>query len=355
MILSLTSFNPKNAPEALLSAIYFAGFVAQPNPSNEILTYMKTYALTSIKKILLSVKLSSAQALGIYSYAYLLIENSSMSRVCLSHFGRMCHALGISANRSNLPILDQFNRKFTCNILKIYYNWTKLGPSSYDLVSEEVEADLDIYEPKYQIPSPDLNLFDNFSDCIVYSIFCSQFTRIFNHNVYIASKFINYNCNKIEGDLETLHIKSVELYDKAKSALESMINLIPKCKMQILAYMEYIKAVFITCTLSIQGKIAQITNNASSNAIQKIIDSCIELWEVFSKHSHLINIWSFGPYTIAFHLIQVFSHSNKTQRKTVLFILKSIIQLYHKEGIKLNSMIFIILQTQFNMINSKNL
>ncbi|KXN66292.1 hypothetical protein CONCODRAFT_11900 [Conidiobolus coronatus NRRL 28638] len=246
MILCLSSFNPKTASKALLSAIYFAGFVAQPNPSDELLAYMETYALTSIKKTLLSVKLSSAQALGIYSYAFLLIENSSMSRVCLSHFGRMCYALGININRSNLPILDQFNRKFTYNIMKIYYNWTKLEPSSHDLVSEEVEIDLSIYKPKYQIPSPDLNLFDNVSDSIVYSIFCSQFTKNFNHSVYIASKFIKYDSNKIEDELEELQIKTVEIHDKAKSALESMIDLLPECKMQILMYLEYIKAVFIT-------------------------------------------------------------------------------------------------------------
>ncbi|KXN64911.1 hypothetical protein CONCODRAFT_13701 [Conidiobolus coronatus NRRL 28638] len=70
MLFSLANFDIKTASEALLSAIHFAGFIVQPNPLDEIIHYMKTYAMCNIKKILFTMRLSSVQALGIYSYAF---------------------------------------------------------------------------------------------------------------------------------------------------------------------------------------------------------------------------------------------------------------------------------------------
>ncbi|KXN66291.1 hypothetical protein CONCODRAFT_11899 [Conidiobolus coronatus NRRL 28638] len=103
----------------------------------------------------------------------------------------MCYALGIGINRKNLSLLDQHNWKLTFNYLRLYYNWIKLGPSSYDEVSEEDEVNLDIYEPKYQLPNSNLNLRYNDYEDTIYSVFCSQYAKILILSKIINSKFCN--------------------------------------------------------------------------------------------------------------------------------------------------------------------
>jgi hypothetical protein len=351
-LFSLTNFDPKTASESLISAIYFAGFIYQPNFPEEIRSYMHSYAICNVKKALFSVKISSVQALGIYSVAFYLIGNSSLSRVCLSHFARMGHLLGISIKRNNLTIIDQHNRKLIYNIYKLYYNWIKLGQSSCDVTSEEDEADLDIYEPKYQLPNSSLILFNNRKESTIYSIFCSQFSKLMNLSIMINSKFCNYDSIRLKGEIEMLKTKVNEIYSSAKLTLESLVSSIPEYKFQILVYLEMIKAPFIASILSIYSKLFKRSKNINVDLIQAILDKGIELWALISSNKSLIEIWSWSPYMVAFHLIQVHPHCAKKQKKTIIFILKSIIHLYHNEGYNSNSLNFIILKSQFNLINS---
>jgi hypothetical protein len=351
-LFNLVNFNPKTASESLLSAIYFAGFVIQPNPPDEICSYMKNYATCNIKKILFKVSLSNAQALGIYSYAFYLSGNSSVSRACLSHFGRMCHALGIGINRIKLPIPDQNDRELAYNNIKLYYKWEKLGIPPYSLVSQDDEFDLNIYESAYQLPNSSLNLYSNNYENIAYSIFCCQFAKLSNLCVIINTKCRKYDFLQAKIILDELNIEASKIYNNAKLSLE-YINLISDHKINIVVYSHLLKCSYIICILCIYGKILEISNNGNLTIVQAILDTGVELWELISSNTYLINVWSWGPYIISFHLIQVYPLCTSNLQKVVLHVLKSIINLYYKEGFNYNSMNFLILQTQFKLINSK--
>jgi hypothetical protein len=353
-LFSLIDFDPKTAPKSLLSAIYFAGFVAQPNPPEEIRSYMYVYAVTNIKKILLTVKVSSAQALGLYSYVLYLNGNSSLSRVCLSHFARMNHALGISINRKNVSVLDQYNRKLINNNMRLYYNWTKLGPSSYVVAPEDDEDDLEIYEPKYQYPNPSLNMCNSEFEGTLYSVFCCEFAKIKNFNVNNISKFCKYDSKKLKTEIALLNNKADKIYKDSKLTLESVINLAPEYKDQTSIYLDLVTAAYISSILCIYSKMLETSKKRDLNITQVILDKCIELWELISNNVVFIDIWSWGPYIVGFHLIQIYPNCTKTQKKSVLFILKSIINLFNKEGYNSNSVNFLILKSQFNLINMQN-
>jgi hypothetical protein len=351
-LFNLVNFDPKKASESLLSAIYFAGFVTQPNPPDEICSYMQNYAIYSIKKMIYTVNLSAAQALGIYSYAFYLNGNSSLTRVCLSHFGRVCHALGISINRKKLPILDQYNRNLAYNIVKLHYNSAKLQTSPYGLASQEDEFDLDLYEPVYHFPNSCLNIYNNYYENAAYSVFCCQFAKINNLCAAINSKFAKYKAEIIKKEIKSFNRITNKIYNDAKISLESLINLAPEYKNKILACLLFIKAPFIICTLSIYTKMLEISDNKNLKIIQAILDKCIELYEIISNDKNMINIWSWGLYVVSFHLIQVYSYCSKKQKQTILFILRSIINLYYEEGFNRNSTNFLVLSTQFEIINS---
>ncbi|KXN68276.1 hypothetical protein CONCODRAFT_9505 [Conidiobolus coronatus NRRL 28638] len=272
-LFSLVNFNPKTASGSLLSAIYFAGFVIQSNSTDEVYSYMHNYAICNIKKMLYTVNLSNVQALGIYSYAFYLIGSSSLSRVCCSHFGRMCHSLGLSIDRKNLNILDQYNRKLVYNIVKLYYNWTKLGISPYALISQEDEFDLDVYDPVCQLPNSSLNLYNNDYESVAYSIFCCAFAKLSNFSVAINSKFCKYEVKTVKKEIGTFNRITNEVYNDAKLALEALIDIAPEYKNQILAYLIMIKAPYIICILCIYSKKLEILNNRSLNLIQSILDN----------------------------------------------------------------------------------
>lgn len=349
-LFSLSNFDPKTASESLLSAIYFAGFVTQFNLPEEVKSYMHEYATISIKKILFKVNISNAQALGIYSYAYYVNGKSSLSRVCLSHFARMSHALGIGINRKKLSAIDQYNRKLINNNIRLYYIWSKLGPSSYDISSEEHEDDLEIYESNFQYPNPSLYLYNDEYERTLYSVFCCQLSKITDFNLINISKFCKYDSKKIRMEIGQLNSKADEIYKDAKLTLESVINLAPEYKSLTKNYLELVKAVYLLCTLSICSKILETSKKREPDVIQSILDKSIELWDLISANIIFIEIWNWAPIVVSFHLIQIFPNCTKTQKKSIKFILNSIINLFKKNGFNLNSINYLILKTQFNLL-----
>jgi hypothetical protein len=351
-LFSLANFDPKTTPESLLSAIYFAGFVVQNNFPEEVVSYMQAYAIIHIKKILFTVNISTAQALGIYSYAFYLNGNSSQSRVCLSHFARVNHALGININRKNLSVLDQYNRKLIKNNMRLYYNWTKLGPSSYSVASEDSEDDSEIYESKFQLPNPNLNLCNNEYEGILYSIFCCQFAKIKDFNVNNISKFCKYGTKKVKFDINQLKNKANEIYKDAILAFESIENLVPEYKIQISIYLMILKAIYLLCTICIYSKMLEISKKRDSTIIKPIFEKATELWELISSNAIFNDLWSWGPYVVGFHLIQIYPYCTKKQKKSTVFVLESIINLFCNEGYNFNSINFVILKTQFDLINN---
>ncbi|KXN66010.1 hypothetical protein CONCODRAFT_12237 [Conidiobolus coronatus NRRL 28638] len=324
-LFSLADFDPKSAPESLLSAIYFAGFISSPSRSEEIISYMHSYAIANIKKILFRVSLSSAQALSIYSFAFYLNGNSKLSRVCLSHFARMNHILGLTVNRKNLPLLDQYNRKILCNYMRLYYGWTKLGPSSYEVTCEVEETGLDIYDPKYQYLNPSLNLYNNEYLSTLYSVFCTQLAKLTNFHTAINLKFCNYESKMIEKEIESLGIKAKKIYMNAKVTLESLSDLVPEYKYETSIYLEMIKGPYILLNLCINSKILELSNYRNLDKVKDIINNCIDGWELFSNNSSLDELYSWGPHIVAFNLIQIYPYCSKSQKNIVIFILKSII------------------------------
>jgi hypothetical protein len=350
-LFSLSSFNPKIASESLLSAIYFAGFIVQPKFPDEVITYMHAYAINNIKKTLFRVNIRSAQALGIYSYAYYINGNYPLHRVCMSHFGRMCYALGININQNNLPKSDQVNIRLVNNNIKLYYDWAKLGPSLRDVASEDDEIDLDVYEPKYQFPDPGLNLCNSEYERNLYSVFCSEFAKLMSLSIIINSKFCKPGSSRLINEINDLNEKTNKVYNEAKLTLQSVINLAPEYKIQTSVYLEMIKAPFIVSILCIYSKMLETSGYNDLGLVKILLDKGIELWKLISSNSTFTDIWSWGPYIVAFHLIQVYPYCSKKQKQTVLFILKSIINMYYKESYNFNSMNFLILQTQFDLIN----
>ncbi|KXN67517.1 hypothetical protein CONCODRAFT_10405 [Conidiobolus coronatus NRRL 28638] len=348
---SLIDFNPKAASESLLSAIYFAGFIVQPDHPDEILTYMKSYAICSIKKMQYAVNLSSVQALAIYCYAFTLSGNASLARICLSHFGRMSQCLGISINRKNLSDLEKYNRDLVYNFMRLYYNWAKLGSSKYTILSEEEEADLDVYDPKYQLQNSSLSFVNSDNERILYSVFSCQLFKLVSLISYIFGNFSKYDSIQIKMKIESLNTKAIQTYESAKYALESLLTSIPECKNEILVYLELIKAPYLPCILCINSKMLQISNN-NNRSIEIIINSSFDLLGVFSSYPYALNLWRWVPDIIAFYLIQIYPHCNRKQRKTVISILNSIMDLYYNNSFDFNSMNYLILKSQFYLINS---
>jgi hypothetical protein len=353
MLFSLVNFDPKTAPESLLSAIYFAGFLMQPGHHVDVASYMKTYAICNVKKILFTVKLSSVQALGIYANAFYLNGNPSLSRACLYHLFRIGHVMGISINRKNIPILDQYNRKIVYGDMLIYGNWTKLGTSTYNTLSEDDEASIDTHDPKYQLSSASLNLHKNDHERIIYSVFCSEFRKNTNQCIIVNNTICNYGSNTIEMKIDELDIVTNDIYNNSKVCLKSMISLYPDYEGLLIHYLKLIKIPFLAGTLGIYGNKIKSRKNINFATIETIIDKCIKSWEVLSNNKILIHIWSFSPFTAAFYLIKVYPHSTKKQRKTVLSILRSIVDFYYNEGLDTTSMNFIILKTQVDLYQNK--
>jgi hypothetical protein len=351
MLFSLVDFDPKAASESLLSAIYFAGYIIQPNRSVEIFSYMKTYAICNIKKIQFTVNLSSAQALCIYCFAFALNGDASLSRACLSHFGRICDALGINVDRKNISNLAQYNRQLLYNYKKIYYNWTKLEPSKHDLLFEEDEADLNIYGFKYQLPNFNFNLGNSSYERTLYPIFSCQFAKLVILVIEIYTRLGSYDSIKNRKEIELLNTKTVETYKFAKNALESLLVKIPECKNEISKYLELLKIPFITCKLCINSKILETSYNTYYTVIQNIIENSIELLELFSNCPSLLNKWRWVPDIISFYLLKVYPRCDKIQRKNIAMMLKSLLYLYYNHDFNFNSMNFLILKSQFNSIN----
>jgi hypothetical protein len=315
------------------------------------MSYMHAYATNNIKKIILSVKLSNAQALGLYSYAFYLNGNTSLSRVCLSQLARIGHALGICIARKTLPILNQYNRKLISNNMRLYYNWAKMGPSSYELESED-EDDLDIYEPKYQLPNSNLNFCNNEHEYTLYSVYCCHFSKLKNLNISIISKFCKLDSKRIKTEIVGLNRKVNDVYKHAKLSLESVINLEPEYENQKSLYLDLIRGAYIYCILCIFSKKLEISKSNEHSTTQTILDRGIELWELISSNTILNDMWSWGPYTVAFHLIHAYPRCSKKQKKSILFILKSIIDYFYKEGYNFNSLNFSILKAKYDLINN---
>ncbi|KXN66294.1 hypothetical protein CONCODRAFT_20311 [Conidiobolus coronatus NRRL 28638] len=353
MLFNLVNFDPKTAPESLLSAIYFAGFLMQPNHHKEIISYMKTYAICNIKNILLTMKLSSVQALGIYAYGFYLNGNPSLSRLCLHHLLRIGHAIGISVNRRNIPELDQYNRKIAYSEMIFYSNWTKLGASKYKTFAEDDGAHVDTHDSKYQLPSLDIKLYNNYHERIIYSIFCCEFRKNHNQCVIVNNIICNYDSNTIVMETGELNMRNNEIFTKSKICLESMINLYPEYKDLISRYITFIKIPFFASSLSIYSKIIESPENIKFVTIETIINKCSESWKILSNNKNFIHIWSHGPFTVAFHLIKVYPHSTKMQHKTILIILRSIMDFYYKEGLDINSLNFLLLKSHVDLYKDR--
>jgi hypothetical protein len=351
MLFNLVNFDPKTCPESLLSAIYYAGFTMQFGHHEEVVSYMHTYAICNIKKIMHSVKLSSVQALGIYGYALALKGYPSISRACYRNLFRMGHAIGITINRKNTPALDQYNRKITHSEMIYYTNWTKLGATKYDTLPEDDGVDIDTHDPKYQLSSPKLNLHNNDSERIIYSIFCSEFRKNHNQCVIVNNIICNYDSNRVEMGVTELNTKTNEIYSSSKASLEYLIDLYPEYKYLLNHYILLLRMLFLTSSLSIYGKMIESLKSNSFVTIEAIIDYCSEKWEIHSNNKYLTHMWSFGPFNSAFHLIKIYPHCTKTQRKTILTVLKSIIDFYYNEGLDVNSMNFLILKSQYDLFN----
>jgi hypothetical protein len=351
MLFSLANFNINTASKSLLSAIHFAGYIVQPNPQEEVLSYMNTYAKCNIRKIMFTMKLSSVQALGIYSYAFFLNGDSTQSRTCLFHFYRMAHGLGININQKNMPLFDKYNRITIYNNISRFFHWEKLGPSSDNLLNED-ETELDIYDPKFHTLSSELNLCNNTIKYNVYSIFLSKFSKLTNLNSRINSIFYSCDFKSIEEQIGELYDKTNEVYGSAKSTLESIMVLAPELNDEISAYLELIKSPYIANELCIYTKMTETSKNTKSAIIDTVISKCVELWDMYSRNKILISIWSFGPYIAAFHLIKIHSKSTKNQKKTILYILKTMVNFYFNEGNYLNSLNFLILNSLFKSLNS---
>jgi hypothetical protein len=350
-LFNLVNFNLKTASDSLLSAIYFGGFVTLPNTSDELRSYMKAYATTNIKKMLFNVNLSSAQALCIYSHAFYLLGDYSLSRACCFHFGRMGYALGVNINRKSLAILDQYNRKLVYNTMKLYYNWTKLEISQYSLSSKEDEFDLDIYDPAYHLPNSSLNLHNNDYESVAYSIYCCAFTKLSNFSVAINSKLCKYEVETINEEIDKFNRTANEVYNDAKLTLEALIDISAEYKNQILTYLVMIKLTYIICKLCINSKQFEISKNRNLSIIQDILESGTELYEIISNNKYIIDVWSWGLYIAPFYLIQIYPHCTKNQKKTVDFILRSTVDMCHNEGFNCKPVNLLILDSQFKLIN----
>jgi hypothetical protein len=350
MLFSLIDFNPETASESLLSAIYFAGFVVQPNHPDEILPYMKSYATCSIKKMQYAVNIPSVQALAIYCFAFTLSGDASLARICLSYFGRMSLSLGIGINRKNLSDLEKYNRELIYNFMMLYYNWSKLGSSKFTLISEEEAANFDIYDPRYQLQNSSLNFGNSDNEKILYSVFSCQIFKLVCLISYIFAKFSKHDSIQTKMKIEALNTKAIETYKSAKYALESLLTAIPECKNEILVYLELLKAPYLPCILCINSKMLQIYNNDKS--IKIIIDSSIDLLGLFSNYPYALYLWRWVPDIIAFHLIQIYPYCSRKQRKTVLSILNSVMSLYYNSKFNFNSMNYLILKSRLYLINS---
>ncbi|KXN66295.1 hypothetical protein CONCODRAFT_11903 [Conidiobolus coronatus NRRL 28638] len=349
MLFNLVNFDPKTASESLLSAIYYAGFLMQPDHHEEVISYMQTYAICNIKKISFVAKLSSVQALGIYAYALGLTGNPSLSRLCLSHLFRIGDAIGVSIKRKNIPELDQYNRKIAYSEMLIYKNWTKLGASTYNTLSEKDDTDIDIYNPKYQLSSPNLSLHNNDHERTIYSIFCSELRKSQIQCVIVNNIICNYYPNRIDMEIDELNVKTNEIYINSKIRLEAMCHVYTEYKDLIRNYISLIKIPYLISTLGIHCKMIESHRNINFSTIEYIINKCTEIWGTLSKDKSLIHIWRYGPFTAAFHLIKVYPYSTKMQRETILFILRSIMDFYYKEGLDVNSIDFLILKTQADL------
>jgi hypothetical protein len=353
MLFNLASFDLKTTPESLLSAIYFAGFLMQPNHHEEVISYMQAYAICNIKKISFMAKLSSVQALGIYAYALALTGNPSLSRLCLHHLFRIGDAIGISINRKNMPELDQYNRKIAYSEMLIYSNWTKLGASIYNTLSEKDGTNIDIYNPKYQLPNTNLNIHSNDHERIIYSIFCIELRKNHNQCVIANNIICNYDSNMIDIEIEKLNVKTNEIFNNSKICLEAMSHVYSEYKELIRDYISLIKLPFLISSLGIYCKMIESHKNINFVTIEYIIDKCIEIWEILSNDKSVMHIWTYGPFTAAFHLIKVYPYSTKMQRKKILFMLRTIMDFYYKEGLDINSIDFLILKTQADILKDE--
>jgi hypothetical protein len=228
----------------------------------------------------------------------------------------------------------------------------EIGDISIGLLSQDDKFDLNLYQPAYQLPNLSLDFYNNNYERIAYSIFCSHFAKLGNLCVIIDTKYRKYEFKGAKIEIDELYIKANKIYNNAKLSLEYIMNLIPEHKIDIKVCLHLLKCSHITCVLCIYNRILDISNNSNLSIIQAILDMCIELWSLFSSNIYLIDLWNWSPYFVSFNLIHIYSLCSPSQQKVILSVLKSIVNLYSKEGFDRNSMNFLILYTQFNLINS---
>jgi hypothetical protein len=351
VLFNLVSFSTKTAPESLLSAIYFAGFLMEQGHHEEVVSYMHTYAICNIKKILHTVKMSSVQALGIYACAFNRIRNPTLSRLCLHHLFRMAHAMGISINRKNIPILDQYNRKTIYTEIIVHKNWTKLGTSIYSTLPKEYEENVEIHDPKYQLPNSDLNLHNNDSERIIYSTFCIELRKNHKQLMIVNNIFSNYDFNRREMEISELSIKTNRIYNNSKKSLDYLINMFPEYKYLICRYILLVRIIFLITSINIHYNTIAPNKSNNFSAIESIIEKCIDIHQMLTDNKNLVQVCSYFSLNASFHLIKVYPQGTKKQRKKACYILQKMINFYIVEGFDIGSLDFIILKTQFDLLN----
>ncbi|KXN70361.1 hypothetical protein CONCODRAFT_7050 [Conidiobolus coronatus NRRL 28638] len=354
VLFNLSSFSTKTVSESLLSAIYYGGFLMQQGHHEEVVSYMHAYAICNIKKILHNVKLSSVQALGIYACAFNRNRNPDLSRVCLHHLFRMADAMGLSINRKNIPALDQYNRRTIYTEIIIHKNWTKLGTTIYSTLPEEHEENIDIHDPKYQLPNPDLNLHNNDHERIIYSTFCIELRKNHKQLHVVNNIFSNYEFNRRDMEIDELSIKTNEIYNNSKASLDYLINLYPQYGSLISRYILLVKIIFLVTSINIYYNTIESIKSIKFSAIESIIDKCIDIHEMLISNKNLVQVCSYFSLNASFHLIKVYPHGTKKQRIKIHYTLQKMIHFYIVEGFDINSLDFIILKTQFDLLNKNN-
>jgi hypothetical protein len=274
-IFSIAHFDPKAAPQSLMTAIFYAGYKSQHDQPEELTLYMENYAKENLKLLIRECSLSAIQALLIYFLVYYREGNISLHYTCRAHAMRIGYALGIHLDNKIFSELEKCNRRLVLIKLR---SINIVGSSTYNLsvsfLTELGVLNINPIEPKWQtlnrssvVYYEDQNErplngacsahFINFVEEFKYSLYNSL------HNNTRDSRFKS-EWNKTRKDATSIYQKYIRVYQSLNSTYPNYIQTVSKYELQLCIY-------YHDCMIDLYSKLIDKTETLNSSDIDQAI------------------------------------------------------------------------------------
>lgn len=358
-ILSITNFNPQNAPYHLLSAMYYLGYKYQPNQPEELTFYMDSYAKTNLKLIIRKCSSSAIQALLIYQTVYFYQGNASLSHSCRAHATRIGYALGIHLDSKIFSELDNYTRRLVLvKIRDISTYEVNFGNLSKNYLTDFGLYRVDPEESKWQLLNQRTIIhYGKEAENILYAECC---THIINYSIELkyhmfSAPFIEAKKPRFKSEWNKLRKTITNIYQKYIRVYYSLsLNCLDNLKI-VKGFELLVKVEYHFFMIEFYGTLKNQLGELGSGDLKEVLYHCDYLLKLVLDSIIPSFIAQILIYMVGYRYLDVYNLCTAADRLLIQKNLTFIIRVISYTYLPSTSLNFLILKNGYKSIINNNI